>query len=185
MLEPGLHAENITTLLLFVIAIASFADMVIGAGILWAWWLMAGVSIAGMGVVLIAMRILLRRLWSGNWRAVEGVILWARVDEYHGRHGTDYMPVVRYRFEAAGVPFEGDRIWIGPRQRSSKEAARRTLESYRRSATVMVSYDPSDPTDCVLERRIGAWFQVTMMFVLSSLVLIFTLLALVRLPRGC
>ncbi len=105
------------------------------------------------------------KLWEARraaaWPQVTGRIvkstIEARRHQFAGEETTvTNVPVVEYEFAVAGTTYRGSRVSIGEDTGDANTDA--TLARYPVGATVMVYYDPADPTDCVLERDIPQGF---------------------------
>ena len=88
-----------------------------------------------------------------------------------------YWAEMKYSYVVEGVSFESDRVDYGVETRSSKRArADEIVALYPVGEEVLVYYDPSDPSEAVLEPGVGA---DAFLFPLIGLVL--TLIGLVML----
>ncbi|MGZ5872974.1 MAG: DUF3592 domain-containing protein [Bradyrhizobium sp.] len=119
----------------------------------------------GAMCVAIILVIVVSKLWEARraaaWPQAAGRIvkstIEARRDQSAGEATTvTNVPVVEYEFAVAGTTYRGTRISIG--EDSGGANTDTTLARYPVAATVMVYYDPADPTDCVLERDIPREF---------------------------
>ncbi|GAB4199070.1 MAG: hypothetical protein OHK0022_19020 [Roseiflexaceae bacterium] len=115
------------------------------------------------------------RAWAGfrrvhqarDWPVVPGRIVRSEVQEVmvRVRRNTSinttrtalrYRPRVIYQYVVGGVPHQGERLHFGDTTLSSDTAAaNRIVARFQPSATVSVYYNPADPSDAVLERRVG------------------------------
>ena len=111
----------------------------------------------GVAVVLV---IVASKLWEARcaaaWPQSPGRIVKSTIEARHHRSDGEAtavtnVPVVEYEFAVAGTTYRGTRISIG--EDSGGANTDTTLARYPVAATVMVYYDPADPTDCVLERE--------------------------------
>lgn len=62
-----------------------------------------------------------------------------------------YSPKVSYSFEVDGKKYHGDRIIFG-NYYTKKEQALERLANYPKGKLISVYYDPSNPSDCTLDR---------------------------------
>ena len=115
----------------------------------------------GAMCVAIVLVIVVSKLWearrAATWPQVAGRIVKSTIEARHQRSAGEAtavtnVPVVEYEFAVAGTTYRGTRISIG--EDSGGANTDTTLARYPVAATVMVYYDPADPTDCVLERDI-------------------------------
>lgn len=113
-----------------------------------------GLGLAGLGLGLL--REVGRHIWlaraSQTWTAVAGVIVSAELRREGARRNL-VVPRVRYRYHAAGVAQEGERLWFATTPAAGQDAAQQVLDRYAPGATVTVYYDPERPTLATLERR--------------------------------
>ena len=90
---------------------------------------------------------------SASWPRVEGQIVHFAIDRTRGVDGDNLgKPVVTYRYGVNEQEYQGGRVrfggWPSFLGRISGEALARR---YRVGSTVAVAYDPSDPSESVLE----------------------------------
>lgn len=91
-----------------------------------------------------------------DWLQVEGRITRSKLAVRRPPSGNDIgtavnVPDVAYSFMVGGLSYQGKRVSLGDISgRFAEEAVRR----YPVGAAVTVHYDPTDPTDCVLERAL-------------------------------
>src|ERR1051325_1381823 len=64
-----------------------------------------------------------------------------------------YRPLVEYSFEVRGEPFSGKRISLITINTSFKSMAETEARQFVVGAKVTVYFNPSDPRQCVLDRR--------------------------------
>jgi hypothetical protein len=119
----------------------------------------------GAMCVAIILVIVVSKLWEARraaaWPPAAGRIVKSTIEARHHRSADEAtavtnVPVVEYEFAVAGTTYRGTRISIG--EDSGGANTDTTLARYPVAATVMVYYDPADPTDCVLERDIPREF---------------------------
>ncbi|MCS6906974.1 MAG: DUF3592 domain-containing protein [Anaerolineales bacterium] len=130
----------------------------------------------GLGIWLIAssrkQRQKLER--SQNWPTTIAEIILAEVRErsqYDNEGDTRryYYPHVEYRYQVAGVTYQGDALTLGARVGYPSPArARQELARYPVGAQVRAYFNPEDPKEAVLELRTTG----------SNFMLIFGILAL-------
>jgi hypothetical protein len=90
-----------------------------------------------------------------TWPRVTGRIIDASVRSVSiDGVGTQYIPVVRYRYVIGGTHYEGANVTMsGHTQYSMRRSAVRRLSRYAAGRVVQVHVDPGDPTSAVLECR--------------------------------
>lgn len=126
---------------------------------------------------------------SAAWPRAEGKIIRSEMkastrNDHSGRqsersNSTFYEASIEYEFEANGMTYRGSRIAAVKDMNAKQSRAQVTLDKYPVDRRVMVSYQPDDPSVCVLEP--GSWggalvqLGLGVFFVLVPLVLAFTL----------
>lgn len=119
---------------------------------------------------------------STNWPTVEGVVSVSKVKSQRRDNKTMYSHHIEYKYEVAGQPFEGDRVWVGATGSSSMRSfADKAVARYPVGKQVEVYYNPEEPGSCVLEPGatwtsylpvgIGGLFCLIGMFVTAGLML--------------
>ncbi len=109
---------------------------------------------------------------SLRWPSTSGQILspgTKTVSHWSGRHG-DYgsseqeVRVVRYSYTVDGAEYSGERISYGG---GAYENAKNAVAKYRAGYTVKVYYNPSDPSEAVLEPggRLGNFGCMVVVFI--------------------
>jgi hypothetical protein len=93
---------------------------------------------------------------AGSWPTARGRILESRidVDESEDEEGGTtqwFTPRIRYRYEAGGQPYEGDRIRFGAMRTADRRKAEAWAAPYPAGAEAEVRHNPFDPADAVLE----------------------------------
>ena len=74
-----------------------------------------------------------------------------------GYTSTTYKPLIMYSYSVMGQPYQSDRIAFGFTQSYGKTAkAQEVLNKYPLNAPVNVFYDPDNPAEAVLERKVGS-----------------------------
>ncbi len=109
-------------------------------------------SFAGVMCVIIATVFMLATLWnaisaveSKRWPEAPGVISASYVEKsYIADEGTQYTPIVVYRYRIGGLDYIGKRISFGNSNAS-------ITKKYRSGQEVIVRYNPENPEQCVLE----------------------------------
>ena len=82
---------------------------------------------------------------------MKGTVLTSRVvDRGNQQHGPSYDSEVKYEYEVGGVRYQSDRIHFGYTSKS-KRAATKMSGQYYKGQHVIVSYDPKNPSESVLE----------------------------------
>lgn len=97
---------------------------------------------------------------SESWTTVEGKISksWIREDystDSDGDHTTHYYPEVEYVYSFMGQDYHGSNIVFGPKQGGGRSGAEKVTAKYPAGSPVTVYYDPNNPGDSVLERKLS------------------------------
>lgn len=97
---------------------------------------------------------------SQNWSSTPGIITesYVRKEENRDSDGyptTSYYPEVRYAYEFLGTKYTGDKIAFGESVGGSLKKAQDALAQYPVGKNMAVYYDPNNPEDAVLERRVS------------------------------
>lgn len=94
-----------------------------------------------------------------EWPATTGVIRESTVREIAGEgdEGWDHVPYIRYEYEVNGRPYVGSSLAAGLMNTGAgEEAARQFVRDYPVGSTVTVWYNPRDPRQSAIEKRVGA-----------------------------
>ncbi|HEY6195074.1 MAG TPA: DUF3592 domain-containing protein [Candidatus Eisenbacteria bacterium] len=96
-------------------------------------------------------------LRAKSWLSTPGTITRSEVEAYWKPIGSNwtrlYRPLVEYSFEVRGEPFSGKRISLITINTSFKSMAETEARQFVVGAKVTVYFNPSDPRQCVLDRR--------------------------------
>lgn len=128
-----------------------------------AMWILAAVfATVGLPMVWLAQRVFSRDRAAGAWPRAPGVITSSSLEaiktKVRDRNGlyydsTFYRPVVRYTYTVGGRTLEGTRAYRQDDEKTSEDAAQRSIDAYPAQKHVEVLYDPSDPSVAYLEVR--------------------------------
>ena len=126
-------------------------------GLLWLFILSAGLG----GIVFIGQGVWLQYNGSRStsWPSVPGTIVESKVRAFKVRlFGRDHEPSFRadvtYEFYVAGMPYTGDTISFNPGSTHPMSVTSR-VQQYPLGKTVLVYYDPEDPSRSVLQPGSG------------------------------
>lgn len=117
---------------------------------------------AGVFMIVSNLRARKKAEASQSWPTTQGQVTFTNVVEKtrtdsDGDTSTSYEPVIKYSYVAAGQEYTSDKVSFGFRQGyNSYGKAYRALGSYSAGVPVTVYYDPANPTDAVLERKVGS-----------------------------
>lgn len=109
-----------------------------------------------IGALLVSLGLftLQRHRAAAGWPQVPGVVETSEVvAERRFKHrAVMYRPVVRYRYGAPGGVYLGGKVASTARLYNREKEAQRIAARYPVGTTVMVRYNPGDPSEAVLER---------------------------------
>lgn len=92
---------------------------------------------------------------AARWPTVPGKIAESRVESYEkradGRSSTIYAPLVEYVYPVHGREYRGRQVRLGMTIEGSEVFARKTVARYPKDASVVVHYDPANPSTAALE----------------------------------
>ncbi len=105
---------------------------------------------------------------SALWPTTGGTVLAADVsrrtsrDRKRGTTSVYYSPSVRYSYSVAGRGYECDVVRFGSLESGSHKSAEEVVTRYPAGSTVVVRYDPADPSRATLETYSAAGQQIVM-----------------------
>ena len=116
-------------------------------------------AVIGIGLLVFGLRQRQKAKATEKWPTVNGNIVSARIEQQthtersQGRTytRTSHTPVVEYTYEIGGKAFQGNRIFPGSGLSYDLNTAQGILNRYQPGQTATVHYDPTDPTQVVLE----------------------------------
>ena len=89
-----------------------------------------------------------------EWQEVTGRVIALSVREVSvDGVGTEYVPVVVYRYLSGDTQYESEQLAIGGQRYSRRRNAERQLARYSAGRPVQVHVDPDNPSSAVLECR--------------------------------
>lgn len=114
---------------------------------------------AGLGVGAFGGLELMKYLESDTWEETRAEIIESRVEQTTGSEGDNqYKPVVKYRYGVGEEVYESDKRYFGQFvvfSSNDQDGAQEVVEKYRLGNRPTVYYDPDNPKDAVLEKRLG------------------------------
>jgi hypothetical protein len=123
-----------------------------------------GLIFGGLGLALLLVGLASRRKAqaSSGWPATRGTILVAEVREQSdsdedGYSSTSYRPYVQYEYKASGSTLQSSQLTFGGTVSGTRGWAQKALQAYTPGASVMVYYNPSKPSEAVLDRKAGGF----------------------------
>ena len=93
---------------------------------------------------------------SFNWVQTEGEILQSDVEVVNQADGTRYYHAgASYRYVANGETHTGERLFFGQWDGPVRGDAQQIVDRYPPGQAITVYYNPADPAQAVVERRVG------------------------------
>ncbi len=112
----------------------------------------------GLVMLLIYLNAHVRAAASQNWPSVEGQIDSSRVRRMSrsssGNSSSSYFPEVRYTYSVMGNTYQGNHVGFGVPISGFQSSAKQVVGRYPRGATRTVYYNPQNPAQAVLERKV-------------------------------
>lgn len=139
----------------------------------------------GSGLLLGASREFMESLDSLSWPTVAGKVerselkiethkIRTRSSDGIRRSATEdsFIPVIEYTFEIDGKEYQGTRLTaVRGGTLGDRASVEEKLKRYPVGQSVTVSYNPTDPAQCLLEP--GSWGGFLMLFALSMFLILF------------
>lgn len=108
--------------------------------------------VAGLGFTAVFAFPAYRVLQARSWDPVPCEILESRVATHSGDDGNTYSVEIRYRYEAWGATYEGDRYTFLGGSSSGYDGKRRVVERFPAGSEATCWVNPEDPADAVFRR---------------------------------
>ena len=134
----------------------------------WTFYFRAALIIAGAVLACWSYHQGMLLLRTSSWETAEGVILESRVESRTNR-GTIYHPIIRYRYQAEGRAFEGNRIGFYDPSNGKVLKVAPIVKRYPRGSKIPVFYDPEEPEEATLELP-GARLPLGLLLAAAALV---------------
>jgi len=105
---------------------------------------------------------------SKNWLSTNGKIISSDLDAHistddDGYQTTTYLAKVNFTYEVSGRTYKSDRVNFDYGMRTSNvRKPQSVVEQYPSGSDVTVYYDPEDPQQSVLEKRVNGAFTTIM-----------------------
>ncbi len=116
---------------------------------------------------------------SKQWSTTKGEIISSELDaqtsaDEEGNRSTTYIAQVFFRYQVGGLEYESSRINFNYGMRTSNIRKQQSIvEQYPQGSAVTVFYDPDNPEESVLERRVNGAFTtilVSAVFIIIGLI---------------
>lgn len=122
----------------------------------------------GIGMLVKLMKNFSKARLSKNWRSTPGKIISSELDaqtttDEDGYQTTTYIANIIFQYSVNNVSFECDCINFDYGMRTSNKHKQQSIvEQYPAGSQVMVHYDPDEPEQAVLEKRVNGVFTTIM-----------------------
>lgn len=119
---------------------------------------------------------------AAGWPTTQGHIVSSAVESYKTRVGgrsgsrvTLFEAVVEYSYEAKGRNYHSTQLAFGPKASGGQGAAEAKAAQYRPGSSVVVHYDPKNPSNAVLETKVAfGWFVLVLALIFFGLAVFFS-----------
>ncbi|MDO8362868.1 MAG: DUF3592 domain-containing protein [Actinomycetota bacterium] len=114
-------------------------------------------ALVGVSLLLRTQKSSSARSVASDWPHTMGTVLSASVQVSHSGNSRHETPLVLYAYQVNGQLFQGHRVRVGDeygrvRVAGTDSSASNTVARYQAGASVVVFYDPSNPSNSALER---------------------------------
>lgn len=106
-----------------------------------------------------------RQARAATYHPVQATVLESKVEEKRGDDSTSYHPYLRYRFEAGGTVWSGDRYRCGLPE-SNRKLAREIVQAHPTGSSLQVWYDPESPSESVVDNQLSGRDAFIVMFLM-------------------
>lgn len=114
-------------------------------------------SAAAVGLIIFGLFTLRETSRSRAWRTTDGRVIASNVNEFSGKSGTTWRPIVVYSYSVGAVRFMSSRIAFHPLASGNRADAAKVAARYPVGSAVRVLYDAQDPEQAVLEPGANPW----------------------------
>jgi hypothetical protein len=98
-----------------------------------------------------------------------------RVGGRSGSRVTLFEAVVEYSYEAKGRNYHSTQLAFGPKVSGGQGPAEAKAAQYRPGSSVVVHYDPKNPSNAVLETKVAfGWFVLVLALIFFGLAVFFS-----------
>ena len=114
-------------------------------------------SAAGIGLIIFGLFTMRETSRSRGWATVGGRVVTSTVNEFTGKSGTTWRPMIVYSYSVGSLRFMSSRIAFHSLASGDRGDAARLAARYPAGSTVRVFYDPQDPEQAVLVPGSNPW----------------------------
>lgn len=104
----------------------------------------------GFGVIASGIYNLRASRIAKRWPTTEGKITHCQIKKSSDSESTTYRAEVRYSYAVGGAEYKGDRVAFGYSGDGGRQAHQQIVDRLSRANTVLVRYDPANPSQSVL-----------------------------------
>ena len=109
---------------------------------------------------------------SAGWPTTQGTVIEHRVMRVGGRFGSTYLATAEFVYEVAGNQYESSQLLC---HCLDPQVAQKSVTEYTKGKTIVVLYDPRQPSIAVLESRGLALVTLTKWVLELALIGVFVL----------
>lgn len=155
-----------------------------GPGLVGIWFFTAVWCCASLFATIVIGSGIAADLGTGNWETVDGVVTSSSVTESTGGEGgTTYCLNVYYEYVVDGNTYNGDRVSFSS-DNSCDSWSQNADDDYPEGSEITVYYDPSDPSESVLESGLSGVDFIMCCFLIFPLIGLLMLYVSIRSTIG-
>jgi hypothetical protein len=117
-------------------------------------------SAIAVGLIIFGLFTMRETSRSRGWATTDGRVVTSTVNEFTGKSGATWRPMVIYSYSVGGARFMSSRLAFHSLASGSRAEAARIAARYPAGGTVRVLYDPQDPEQAVLEPGANPWWFI-------------------------
>lgn len=107
---------------------------------------------------------MVKAVLAQSYPETRGEVVHSELERHSGEDGYTYGADIHFTYEVEGQRFTNEEYAYGAWNNSDSSGARKMLRKYPVGKTVRVYYNPSDPSDAVLERGVQGMHAFMLMF---------------------
>ncbi len=114
-------------------------------------------SVLAVGLILFGLYTMRETSRARGWVATSARIVASNVNEFNGKSGRTYRPMVVFSYSVGPARYMSSRLAFHPLVTADRNEAARLAGKYPVGKPVQVLYDPTDPEQAVLEPGSNPW----------------------------
>lgn len=107
---------------------------------------------------------MVKAVLAQNYPSTTGEVIHSKLERHRGDDGYTYGADIHFTYAVGGQTYTSEEHSYGAWNNSDSSGARKLLRKYPVGETVTVYYNPSDPSDAVLERGVQGMHAFMLMF---------------------